>query len=331
MLLNNKTSLLNLGDCIDLYLKIKNSGLKKVLFKLLKINSSSRVSSKWDNYTTKSDFWIIPEIRAHWNQIITGNEKMEYEEYVSKKYFDKNKSYRLLSIGCGEGKHERNFCNYIQFDRALGIDISAESIKNAQKYALEEKKLIDYVSSDFFKVNFQDEKYDIILFDSSLHHFENINQFLRNTIKPLLEKNGLLIVFEYAGPNRLQWEENQLQKCNEILGKIPSKYKFFPNSKLEKKKVYRPGILRMFAVDPSEAPDSINLVPALHSNFKVLEEKQLGWNIIQPLLKGIAHNFLNKDKETKEIITEILNEENTFLESNNLKSDAVFGVYSHSN
>ena len=331
MILNKNTSLLNFGDFIDFYLKIKNLGFKRVLMKLLKLNHSSKVSSKWDNYTTESDFWIIPEIRAHWNQIITGDEKIEYEEYVSQKYFDKNKSYRLLSIGCGEGKHERRFCDYLQFDTILGIDISVESIKNAQQYAVEEKKAIDYVSSDFFKVNLENEKFDIILFDSSLHHFKNINLFLKETIKPLLTPNGHLVVFEYAGPNRLQWQKNQIKKCNEILKKMPPKYKLFSNSKWKKKKVYRPGILRMLAVDPSEAPDSINLVSALHANFKVLEEKQLGWNIVQPLLKSIAHNFVNDQKETKELIASILKEETLFLNNKDIKSDAVFGVYKHNN
>lgn len=331
MILNKKTSLLNFGDFIDFYLKIRSWGGKRVLMKLLKLNHSSKVSSKWDNYSTESDFWVLPEIRAHWNQIITGDEKMEYEEYVSKKYFDKNKSYRLLSIGCGEGKHERRFCDYMQLDTILGIDISVESIKNAQQYALEEKKAIDYVSSDFFKVNFENEKFDIILFDSSLHHFENINLFLKESIKPLLATNGNLVVFEYCGPNRLQWQENQLQKCNAILGQIPKKYKLFPQSKLVKKKVYRPGIVRMLSVDPSEAPDSINLLEALHANFKVVEEKELGWNIVQPLLKGIAHNFLNEEKETKELIATILREETAFLNNEDVKSDAVFGVYKHYN
>ena len=164
-----------------------------------------------------------------------------------------------------------------------------------------------------------------------MHHFENINQFLKESIKPLLAPNGHLVVFEYCAPNRLQWQENQLQKCNAILNQIPKKYKVFPQSKLAKKKVYRPGIVRMLTVDPSEAPDSIHLVEALHANFKVLEEKELGWNIVQPLLKGIAHNFVNDQKETKELIAAILKEETLFLNNEAIKSDAVFGVYKHYN
>ncbi|NHN27569.1 class I SAM-dependent methyltransferase [Flavobacterium jejuense] len=327
MFINKKTSLITFGDFIDLYLKIKEKGFKAIFFKLTKLNYSDKVSSKWDNYVNESDFWVIPEIRNHWNKTISGNENVSYEEYVSKKYFSDKKKISLLSIGCGEGLHERNFCEYLHFQNVIGIDISNESIKIAKNKSEEENKKITYISSDFSKVDFKNEKFDIILFDSSLHHFEKINTFLRNNIKPILNENGVLVVFEYCGPNRLQWKNNQIKKCNDILKKLPKKFKKFQKINYIKKKVYRPGILRMFAVDPSEAPDSENLQSALHNNFDILEEKKLGWNVIQPLFKGIAHNFLNKKKETKDLIKYIVNEEENFLEENNIKSDAIFGVY----
>lgn len=53
-------------------------------------------------------------------------------------------------------------------------------------------------------MDFGNKKHDLILFDSSLHHFDNINSFLLNQIKPLLKDVGFLVVFEYCGPNRLQ-------------------------------------------------------------------------------------------------------------------------------
>lgn len=52
----------------------------------------------------------------------------------------------------------------------------------------------------------------------------------------------------------------------------------------------------MFIVDPSEAPDSKNLVNAIRTDFEVIEDKYLGWNIIQPLFKGIAHHFINNNE-----------------------------------
>ena len=82
----------------------------------------------------------------------------------------------------------------------------------------------------------------------------------------------------------------------------------------------------MMLVDPSEAPDSENLVKSLNKNFDVLEEKKLGWNISHLLLKGISHNFLESDEETKKLLELILDQEEKFVE-NTQENDAVFGVY----
>ena len=325
MIFNKETSLITFGDFIDVYLKVKKKGTAFIVHKLFKLSYKDKVSSKWDDFNAESDFWIIPEVRQHWNKIISGNPVISYEEYVSKTYFSEKSNLNLLSIGCGEGVHERNFYDHLNFNECLGVDISEGSILGAQKLADQQKKNITYKTANFSEMDFGAKKYDIILFDSSLHHFKNIQEFLDNKIKPLLSKNGVLVIFEYCGPNRLQWSRKQLNAANAILKQLPEKYKVFNGTDFIKRKVYRPGFLRVYAVDPSEAPDSLNLLEALHTNFDTIEEKKLGWNIIQPLFKGIAHNFLDATPQTKKWIDFILKEEEKFVKQN--ASDAIFGVY----
>ena len=164
------------------------------------------------------------------------------------------------------------------------------------------------------------------MFDSSLHHFDRIDEFLKNNVLPILNDNGYVLVYEYCGPNRLQWRNSQLKEANKTLKSIPSKFKTLIDGKNIKRKVYRPGLFRMFLVDPSEAPDSENLVAALNKNFKVLEEKKLGSNIVHILLKGISHNFITEDTETSKLIQELIEKENKFLNLSG-ENDAIFGVY----
>ena len=111
-----------------------------------------------------------------------------------------------------------------------------------------------------------------------------------------------------------------------MLVKLPKKYKLLINNSSIKRKVYKPGILRMLLVDPSESIDSASIVPSLKNKFKVLEQTDLGWNILHILLKGISHNFLNEDPETKALITNLLEEEERFVQQES-HSDAIFGVY----
>lgn len=322
----NETTFISIGDLIDVYYKIKFKGARFLISKIFRLSYKERVSSKWDSFTSQSDFWIIPEIRKSWNFKISGDENVAYEDYVLQHYLQHKSDLSLLAIGCGEGRHERNLLKNNVFGKVVGVDISQESINKAREEALKKNLNINYFCEDFRKMDFKGAKFDVVLFDSSLHHFDNISVFLKNNVVPLLNDKGIVVVFEYCGPNRLQWRKSQLNEANRILKTIPQSYRSLIDGKNTKKKVYRPGLLRMLLVDPSEAPDSENLVKALSDTFTVLEEKKLGWNIVHILLKGIAHNFLSDTKETKELIRNLIHEEATFLQQSG-ENDAVFGVY----
>lgn len=326
MIFNRETTLVSIGDFVDVYYKIKTKGIHFLFSKFSRFSYKNRVSSKWDSFVSQSDFWIIPEITKTWNYKISGDDNLGYEDYVCHKYFAGKENLSLLAIGCGEGKHERNFAKHTTFNNVVGIDISKDSIENAKILAAENNLKINYYCEDFRKTTLLKDKFDVVLFDSSLHHFDKINDFLKNNILPVLNENGYVIVFEYCGPNRLQWKKSQLKEANKILKSIPSRFKKLIDGKNIKTRVYRPGLLRMVLVDPSEAPDSENIVKSLNNNFEVLEEKKLGTNILHILLKGIAHNFLAEDIESKVLIHNLIEKENEFLNLSG-ENDAVFGVY----
>lgn len=328
MIFKKETSIITFGDFLDVYHKFRQKGLR-LLFSKFSFSAKARVTSKWDTYVSSSDFWLIPEINQDWNLTISGDKHKLFEDYVAEKYLKGRSGLSMLSIGCGEGVHERNFVRYPVFSKILGVDISEGSISKAREFANSANLDIDYEAGDFYKMDFEKESFDIVLFHSSLHHFSNISEFLENNVKPLMKNNGLLVVFEFCGPNRLQWKNSQLKAANRLLKQLPEKYKTLYDGKTLKKKVYRPGIIRMLMVDPSEAPDSSNLVQGIHNNFEALEEKKLGWNITHLLLKGIAHNFINDDLRAKEVLAEILEEEKRFMKKTG-ENDAIFGVYQKS-
>jgi hypothetical protein len=149
---------------------------------------------------------------------------------------------------------------------------------------------------------------------------------MRSKVLPLLKHEGYLVIFEYVGPNRLQWTTRQLDWANKLLKEIPDKYKTRFNSTTIKKRIYRPGLLRMFLVDPSEAVESQEILPVLHKYFKPLEERKVGWDVLHLLLKDISHNFLSDNNETKSLLTYIFEQEDNYL-SETGRSDAIFGIY----
>ncbi len=317
---------ISVGDFIDLKFKIKHKGLSG-LQSILRFSGQKRSISKWDNVTPSSDFWIVPAVRRRWNEKCTGNPDMEYEDYVVEKLFSKAENLRMLSVGCGTGSRERKFAKYENFSLIEGIDLAPSKIEEARKYASEsDLKNIRYYSGDFRSFSFDPDSYDLILFNSSLHHFNGIDQLMRSRVLPLLKQEGYLIIFEFVGPNRLQWTIEQLDYANRLLRKIPDKYKTRSNGTTIKERIYRPGLLRMYLVDPSEAVESQQILPVIHRYLKPIEEKKVGWDILHLLLKDISHNFLSDNEETKSLLCSLFEQENNYIAETG-RSDCVFGIY----
>jgi ubiquinone/menaquinone biosynthesis C-methylase UbiE len=317
---------ISIGDFVDLYFKIKLKGMQ-VLWSKFKWSKSARTASKWNQITSSSDFWIIPEVRSRWNEKATGHSNLEYEDYVMSKYFASSSDLTMLSVGCGTGTRERKFASYRQFKRILGIDLAEKQIEEARKHAsAASMDKIEYLSGEFTSLSFEESSFDLILFHLSLHHFDQIDNLLKNKILPLLKANGYLIIFEYVGPKRLQWTKDQLSCANELLSSLPVEYRTRLDGVSIKHKIYRPGIWRMMLVDPSEAVDSESIIPSIHRYFNVVEEKKIGWDISHLLFKDIAHHFLKRDAFTKDLLSDLLRKEDEFLKRTG-RSDAIFGIY----
>ncbi len=321
-----QTNLISTGDFIDLFHKIRQKGASN-LFKKLQLSPSQRVVSKWNSNEASSDFWIIPEVRERWCLKCTNDKNLQYEDYFVDKYLKDKTKLKMLSVACGTGMRERKFAKYQCFESIDAIDISPSLIETAIAKAKEEKLFnINYIAADFTKTNYPHKYYDIILFNSSLHHFKNVNNLFKKNILPLLKEDSFFVIFDYVGAKRLQWTQQQLEFANEILKKLPPKYKTRTDGITVKNKIYRPGILRMLIVDPSEAADSENILPAIHKYFSTLEEHHIGWDITQLVFKDIAHNFLNEEPETKDLLSYIFEQEDIYMKTNN-SSDAIFGIY----
>ena len=105
--------------------------------------------------------------------------------------------------------------------------------------------------------------------------------------KVALKKDGLLAFEEYVGPNRFQWRTEQLDAVNDLLARIPARYRKRYGLSVEKVRVKPPGLLRMWLADPSEAVDSESILPFVQDNFEILEIKNMGGTIAHALFHDI--------------------------------------------
>lgn len=81
----------------------------------------------------------------------------------------------------------------------------------------------------------------------------------------------------------------------------------------------------MIITDPSEAVESITILPNIRAKFETIEEKNLGGDLLMWVFKDISHNFLQDDAKTHEILNTTFQAEDEYLRST--RSDFIFGIY----
>jgi 2-polyprenyl-3-methyl-5-hydroxy-6-metoxy-1,4-benzoquinol methylase len=107
---------------------------------------------------------------------------------------------RILEVGCGRG--------YLSLELArrghdlLGIDVNEETVKIAKQtmnndpYNSERGRL-EYQVSDFAVWNSTERKFDVVIFNRSLHHMPQPARILEK-VQSLLGPKGRIICVEYA-------------------------------------------------------------------------------------------------------------------------------------
>jgi ubiquinone/menaquinone biosynthesis C-methylase UbiE len=318
--------LITRDDLTELYAKVRQRGLSYILSKL-NIKASERVRGTFNEVDIESSYaWAVPKVRQRWNEIISGDKQLSYEDYFVAKYLKERKDMKLLSLGSGVCSHELLFAKHSCFKEVKCVDFSDKALRVGEEMAMEAGLTnMVFCIADVNAIEIPPNTFDMVMFHSSLHHFKNVDLLL-DKVKTGLKKDGFIVLYDFVGPNRIQLRKAQLQLINYLLhNEVPEKYKRRYITNLIKKRVTGPGYLRMIISDPSEAVESEKILPEIHKRFRVLEEKKVGGNIIIFLLKDIAHNFLDESTETVELLEKLFRQEDNFLKSN--APDLIFGVY----
>jgi len=317
---------ITIDDIIDTYSRLKQRG-SQFLWSKFTLNQKERTKSAFDPTAIhSSNWWMIPMVKERWNTKINGDPNQNYRQFMMEEYFKDFKDLKLLSLGSGSCGHELELATYSQFKEITCVDMAQnrlnEAYEEAKKKSLENLK---FICADIENYKFQEKYYDIVLFNSSLHHFKEVEQLLIKRIKPTLKNNGYLVINEFVGATRLQFPKHQILAIRQAIQQIDKQYRKRFKTNFYKNTFYGSGLLRMKMADPSECIDSFSIVPALHQHFDIRIEKELGGNILMNALKDIAHHFIQPDKRQKEILNELFKLEDDYLKKH--PSDFIFGIY----
>jgi len=313
-------------DFVESYVKIRQRGLDFIMSKF-NPKKEARTKTAFNTETIDtSNWWNIPMIKDRWNEMISGNPQVNYRQFLMSELLNDHSELRLLSLGSGSCSQEIELAHYPQFKEVVCVDLAENRLKEAERIAISAGlSNMKFLCQDVYKLNLEENSYDIVLFNMSLHHFKDIERLVSKRILQVLKPEGFLVINEYVGPNRLQFPKEQIRAINEVLGSIDRKFRKRYRTNLVKSGYSGPGLLRMVIADPSECVESEVIVPMIHKYFDIVIEKPFGGNILMGVLKDLAYQFIEPDEERKNILKELFRYEDEYLKTHS--SDYLFGVY----
>lgn len=313
-------------DFIETYSKIKQRGIQFIISKF-NLNAIKRTHSAFEvDRITSSNWWLIPQVHNRWNYLITGDENTGYEHFLAEKYLKDKSNLKMLSLGSGDCSHELELSKFGMFSEITCVDIVQSLLDSARSsLTADHKAHFNFICSSIYDLKMELASYDVVFFSHSLHHFKNVAHLLEHTIKPILKKDGMLVIHEYVGPDRLQFPHYQINAVNKALKEIPKPLRIRFKRNAIKSKFYGSGLLRMIVADPSECVDSSSILPACRSLFTPIYERGFGGNLTMNVLKDIAHHFIEPSTVSTKALYKLFENEDIYLKSH--ESDFVFGIY----
>jgi len=272
--------------------------------------------AKYDPQYRIRDWFELPFIhREYLNPLISGNSVDGCFDYVAKKYLGAGDTGRMLDLGCGPGNIEQAGFAYGVLSSALGFDVSATAITDAKRIA-EEHGYADrseFRCEDFLSVDLAQQSFDSVFIFMVMHHIlalEELMEKVRRWKKP----EAFFFVNEYVGPNRFQWSDAVVEHGNRILNGLPERLRIHGVTGEPLKQFWRPSLRGMIDGDPSEAIRSADILPPVGAYFDIIETRNYGGTILQPLLADIVHNFHpNEVEEDAEILRGLFDEEQRLI------------------
>jgi len=305
--------------------KLRSDGVA-TLFRRFGKRRAARVADAWADAPDDDQWWVIDAVRRRWGEKISGDADVDVPRYVCERYLRGRIGLDALMVGCGSGHSVPRWAATGVFRRIDAFDVAPGQVARAQACAAEHALdgLVHVRLADAATVDLGDGSYDVIVAEQALHHLSPLASILARLARAL-RSGGLLVVDDFVGPTRHQWMPRQLEAANALLAQLPQACRRLRSGHV-KDQVVRPSIARMILSDPSEAVESSRILPLLHESFEVLDVRGYGGTLLEPVLSGIAHNFVGSDADTQRLLAMCFAVEDAMLATGELTHDFVVVV-----
>ncbi|MFQ5777436.1 MAG: class I SAM-dependent methyltransferase, partial [Terriglobia bacterium] len=282
----------------------------------------------FDRYTAEVNWLRSPLVqRLYIHPLISGHPERDWLDWLRQTHFPQP-AQRGLSLGCGTGQLERRAVEMNLCRRLDACDLSPHAIAQAQAgvQAARLSPRLRFFVADLNRLELPPATYDLILCPMSLHHVRALEQLFAQA-RRALRPQGLLALNEFVGPDQFQWTEQQLHHANQLLRLLPRRYRRNRDPRRwrrllapYRRRVRRRPRWRMTMDDPSESVRSSEVVPLLEREFEIMERRDYGGTLLQPVLDRIAGNFQDTANDRR-VLQELCAAEQRLIRQGILASD----------
>lgn len=265
-----------------------------------KLSNKCKEAEYWTNYKEdegRTRWWQSPAIIRHYNKTICGKE-IDGWNAGPVKLLDEKRLIPLggfgkaISIGCGNAMKEISLIKEGIVKYFTCVDIAEGMIERAIRNAKENnvESQIEFICGDIYSILDRKENYDFVFWDNSLHHMEDAYKAVEISLA-LLKRGGLFFCNDFIGNKRFQWSDMQMVIVNGIRLYLTDNYFKSTNGNMFRKYLVAPPIENMLMIDPSEAADSENIIPAVKKYFKQPQIINTGGLVYHLCLENILRNM----------------------------------------
>jgi SAM-dependent methyltransferase len=258
--------------------------------------------------------------RRYIHPTISGNPDENWLIWVKRQFFPEPVDL-ALTLGCGDGAVERHGL-LLGIARAFeAVDASAGAVELAERLARESHvdNRVRYVVADLNRHVFPSRTYDAAFAPMSAHHIADLEHLFAQ-VRQGLRPGSLFILNEYVGPDQFQWTGRQMALADELLLRLPERYRRSVLSGGIKGRVNRQTRAQMNAVDPTEAIRSSEIVPVLHRYFDVIQRIDYGGTLLNLVLEELTGNFKDEPEDVA-LLEMLFDAERAALARGDIQSD----------
>jgi len=176
-----------------------------------------------------------------------------------------------LSVGCGEGRLERQLMATGLCERFLGLDVAEGALADARAAAAAEGLAIEYRTADINFAELAEGTFDLIVAQTSLHHVLHL-EHVADQIVRALRPGGVLWIHDYIGESQFQYSDTRLKIVNRLVAGLPPAFR---HDRVHERKLgplvrRAPGTL----VSPFESIRSADIPDVFLARFEALERRE---------------------------------------------------------